>query len=568
LIDECLAYDPDTVIVYTGHNEFLERRTYQGLFDQGRLVVTLRSLLERLYLFRGLRAVLEPLLDKPLDAGRASSPEPGSSRATTGKTIMKDEVTAILDRSAGLDWYHRDAEFAQGVTAHFAGNLNRTIDLCKRADVPLLLVEPAANLKDFSPFKSEHGPDVSKADEAAIQSALKRATVSLQNRSFAEAWHDLENLLNRDPLYARTQFLAGSSLWGLGRYEQAAERFTRARDLDVCPLRCPGALLSAMREVAGERSVPLISCSGVLKAQLEKSGNHPVVLGNESFLDHVHPTIEGHIALAQAILAEMVREDRIRVSRRLTPDHVSTIRQSVMEELDPGFFASRDLNLAKVLKWAGKDREARAAVSRALETLPQNPELHKILGGLLMKEEAFDQAIDAYQRAVELSNGDPPMVYSLAVAQHEAGRTREAIATYHSLVAARAELPDAYANLALIYFQEGDQDAGREVLEIGLEVTPAAPSVQAAYGLALALAGRPDQGIRWMQKALQGQPDEPSYLYNLAGMQALTGKRNAAMHTLELAVKAGYRDFDRLRDDPVFDGIRQDERFTRILRRD
>ena len=62
LIKEALRFRPDLVVIYTGHNEFLERRTYSGLLDQGRALVTLRSILERLRIYRGLDLLLEPLV--------------------------------------------------------------------------------------------------------------------------------------------------------------------------------------------------------------------------------------------------------------------------------------------------------------------------------------------------------------------------------------------------------------------------------------------------------------------------------------------------------------------------
>ncbi len=98
-------------------------------------------------------------------------PKPSQGRnpntAQPGKPILKEEVTTILDRSAGLDLYHRDEEFSHDVVRHFAYNLRTMINLCKKAGVPVILVEPVCNLKDFSPFKSEHGVAVHRCRQVA-----------------------------------------------------------------------------------------------------------------------------------------------------------------------------------------------------------------------------------------------------------------------------------------------------------------------------------------------------------------------------------------------------------------
>ncbi len=47
LMEELSQYEPDIFIVYSVHNEFLERRTYADMFDQPAAAVHLTSLLSR-----------------------------------------------------------------------------------------------------------------------------------------------------------------------------------------------------------------------------------------------------------------------------------------------------------------------------------------------------------------------------------------------------------------------------------------------------------------------------------------------------------------------------------------
>lgn len=136
LMEELVRYEPDLFIVYTGHNEFLEDRTYGPLRRQSGLLTGLVRVASRLRLYGLLQ-----------DAIRPRSAEPVSRLA--------DEVTTRLE-VVGLDAYHRDREWRRGVLDHFRASTNRIVEQARTAGAAVIFVQPAANLKDFTPFKSEH----------------------------------------------------------------------------------------------------------------------------------------------------------------------------------------------------------------------------------------------------------------------------------------------------------------------------------------------------------------------------------------------------------------------------
>lgn len=68
-----------------------------------------------------------------------------------------------------------------------------------------------------------------------------------------------------------------------------------------------------------------------------------------------------------------------------------------------------------------------------------------------------------------------------------------------------------------------------------------------------------------MLRALDKEPGNPDYLYDLAMMYTLTGRKDEALHSLEQAVRYGYRNPVKLAQDPVFESLRPHPRFTAIL---
>ncbi|MGO9568136.1 MAG: tetratricopeptide repeat protein [Desulfomonilaceae bacterium] len=576
LIEETLRFGPDLMVIYTGQNEFLERRTYSGLLDQGRALVTLRSVLERLHTYRGLELLLEPLVSRLLgdgdvrrsgsSASRRKATSPKSESTRPGMTVLQDELNTILDQSAGLDLYRRDEEFSRGVVQHFSYNLGKMLRMCREAGVPVVLVEPASNLKDFSPFKSEHGADLAAPARAGVDKSIKDAAELIEHGEFGKALGLLKACVGTDPMYAMTHYLSGKALLGLGRNREALESFICARDLDVCPLRATSSILEVIRRNAGD-AASFIPFPNLLVEMPVTGADRSDILGNERFLDHVHPVIQGHQKLAESILQEIMRLGLVRPTRNLSRQDKDAIYTRVMESLDQSFFAMRDWNLAKTLYWAGKKDEALSALLRIVKPMDSHPGVHAMLASFLLDRGDYERAVEESEKAVKLSGNDPIMLYGLAAAYFASGRNDEAERTLRHLVDQGGQIPEAYSKLALIYLGSGRTDEAIGVLKSGLQKSPDEPTLLDAYGFALAVSGRPTEGIPWVLSAHEREPGNPQYLYDLAMMYALAGRKDEALESLQEAAANGYGDADKLIRDVSFESIRSDARFEAILRR-
>ena len=152
LMQELIRYEPDLFVICTGHNEFLEERTYPAargwIAAAGAVAARTRT-----------GAVLTSLV-------RGS----GSRRKPKAK-LLKAEVDTILDNSVGPAVYHRDERLQRQVAEHFRLSLERMAAIARSAGSRVIFVKPPANLRSFTPFKSEHG-DESSQDQSAWEETI------------------------------------------------------------------------------------------------------------------------------------------------------------------------------------------------------------------------------------------------------------------------------------------------------------------------------------------------------------------------------------------------------------
>lgn len=166
IVEEACRYKPDLFIVYGSHNEFLERRTYHTAIDTPPVIRGLGTLASRTHLYAAARWAVQAT-QKPADDAE--------------RDTLESEVRTRLDRSVGPTDFSRDDELRKQIVEHYRYNLARIVDTARANGADVLFIAPAANLRDFSPFKSEYSPDVAKDDAkiADYQRAYSQAEKSL-----------------------------------------------------------------------------------------------------------------------------------------------------------------------------------------------------------------------------------------------------------------------------------------------------------------------------------------------------------------------------------------------------
>jgi tetratricopeptide (TPR) repeat protein len=284
IVEECLRYQPDLFIICTGHNEFLEDRTYGHLKSPQLAVAATQQAAGTSHLVTLAREALDAL----------ESPRP--SATSDGRPQLGPETDPILDYNDSLKAYHWDDAWRAGVIAHYEFNLRRMIDLAEGAGVPVVLVQPPSNLAGCPPFKSQHHPPLTAAAAARWEELTTAARASYAD-DLPRSIELLREAVDLSPGHAETLYDLGQCCLAAGRYDEAREWLVQARDNDVVPLRMISELEAAMQRVAAERGVPFLNAHELLESQTPHR-----ILDDSLLVDHIHPGFDGHKAIAAALV--------------------------------------------------------------------------------------------------------------------------------------------------------------------------------------------------------------------------------------------------------------------------
>ena len=336
------SYSPDLVILYTGQNEFLEDRTYAHVKNLPAAVTKPYALASQLRLFNVIRSAYWKV------TGKVSAESIMETRA-----ILPAEVDALLEHEGGMEHYYRDADWHAGVLDHYRFNLDRMCATAKKAGVPMILMNPAENLRDQPPFKSEHRAGLSETEQQQFEGFLT---------------DDLaEDALKIDPLYADAHFQHAKKLEREGDLEGARAAYIRAKDEDVCPLRMLESMHALVNEVAARHQVDLLDVQK--ETQAVSSGGIP---GNSEFLDHVHPTIGGHQFFAKLLFEKMDAMGEVTIPSENWMAEVGPTLQSHAQSLGAEYFRQGDIRLENLRQWA-RGRSTLEPPVESKRKKPSNP---------------------------------------------------------------------------------------------------------------------------------------------------------------------------------------------------
>ncbi len=262
---EIVDYDPDLIVLYAGHNEFMGPygvTTPFLRFGNDRGWIRLHMHLQRSKIYYYLSELIFRL---------AQWTAPTADPQDFGLHLANKEI-GLFDKGY------------QTTVSNYRANLQDILHAAQSRQIPVVLSTLVSNLKDFHPLRSE-------CDAATAELEKRMAQRDLQK---TEQW--AKSLLQENPYCANMHFELARMHYQRGDYRSARASFVHARDMDRLPFRAPSVFNQIVRELTVE---------GAILADIEQTfataAPHGIV-GNELITEYVHPTVYGHYLIAQTLL--------------------------------------------------------------------------------------------------------------------------------------------------------------------------------------------------------------------------------------------------------------------------
>jgi len=208
---------------------------------------------------------------------------------------------------------------------------------------------------------------------------------------------------------------------------------------------------------------------------------------------------------------------------------------------------------------------------RALALDPTLAQAHSARGSVLFQLERYEEAEIEFRTAQRL---DPQLFeahYFFARMCFQTGRLPEAEAAFERACAVRDDYQAAFfaaqALEALGKHEEAKQhyELGLKAAASHMELNPDDPRAATMRAVACCRVGRPAEGLEWGARAVELDPVDAGVRYNVACLFAVAGRPDDALRYIEEAVRTGFGNRNWLERDPDLDSIRDMPRFRELM---
>jgi hypothetical protein len=210
----------------------------------------------------------------------------------------------------------------------------------------------------------------------------------------ARALAEYQAILDRHSGFAEAHFRVARLQERLGRDAEANAHYIAARDCDAYPVRCPSPFQEAYRAVARRHPSTCILIDGpaVLRRICPRG-----ILDDHAFHDAHHPTLAGHVALAQAIIDALHARGALGWRGGATPtiDPAEVAAHFGIDAEKWVIVCARSATHYRDFSWARFDRSERLAKQRRYE------EAGRAIGRGVPPEETEIPGLGAGARPVE-----------------------------------------------------------------------------------------------------------------------------------------------------------------------
>ena len=508
---ELLQHEPDLMIVYSGHNEFVERDLKQRV-QAAPLPTGVRAGLERWRLYSALSR---------LNKDEAETPDDASAAELIGLDADREYTTDVADQE-------RDEAVAE-----LDEHLRAIVRAATNDDVPIVLCTVPSNERNWRPNQTSWPAELTAGERNTLEASLQQAREANDDGDGASALAAIEQIEQRTTTAADAWYEKGRALETTGRIDDAALAYRQARDLDAQPGRALSVINETIRRVASEESATLVDVDATFRSV---AGNGSP--GFDLFEDYVHPKPAAHLLIARELWRSITGEDDALFLQALDLPAEFDFRsqEELPEAAQTAQTAPLLFNLAVVLENQGRYEEAMERYRRCVELDPGYWVARANLGRLLRMAGRPKEAADQYAQVLQLAPDHLNSAIGLGESLRELGILDQAQAALERAVALDDQSPAAWNALGSLFLVQRRMDEAERAFQRTVELDPENIAVQANLGMSVFFQGKFDQATTVFRAILDRAPDHPDALGGLGAIAIEQDDLAAAQDLFERAL--------------------------------
>jgi tetratricopeptide (TPR) repeat protein len=281
-------------------------------------------------------------------------------------------------------------------------------------------------------------------------------TVLVRQGNYARAEETLRDVISRWPEIPKAHRELANALIAQGKGDEALQSYRRV--IELTP-----------KDAAAHRDLSMALKSLGRREEAEKELDESFKLDPErkQLVMAVEHQRAGEFGKAENICRDILRKDPTNVNAtRLLGNLASELGKPRLAarmlrnavRLAPDFFGAR-MDLARALLDIDELDECAEVLNTAIRQHPELPQPHSMLGNLLSKRGFFEDAVKAYEAALEAQPNHAASLAGLGHALKTIGRQEASVGTYRDCIEKFPEFGEAYwalANLKTFRFSDDE----------------------------------------------------------------------------------------------------------------
>ncbi len=218
-------------------------------------------------------------------------------------------------------------------------------------------------------------------------------------------------------------------------------------------------------------------------------------------------------------------------------------------------------NLAVLYTNMGRTEEAVEITRQMLGINPNNADAHFSLGYIYRFAGMINEAVQEMEKAVHIDPENPGFrsIINTYIFAGEYEKALDAAKNYE-------ESAFILGFLGFGLFQQGNQKQAIEYFDRVIEMEPDGLIALWVTGLKAFIEGNIEEGVAASRKFEQMNIADAEAWFHFAENYGVLGDRNGCVRTLERAIEGGFFNYPFMLTDSLFDSVRDDPEFQRILK--